>query len=44
MTKTNGEIKKEKKTYHREASGVALETVNAHAEDHELKLYGSCFW
>ncbi|KAM0803916.1 hypothetical protein BDR22DRAFT_818580 [Usnea florida] len=33
----------EKKTYHKRATGNALNTVKKHAKDHELKLYGSCF-
>ena len=32
-----------KKTYHKQATGEALKTANAHSADHELKLYGSCF-
>ena len=32
------------KTYHKKATGVALNTVKKHSKDHELKLYGSCFW
>lgn len=34
----------EKKTYHKKATGVALNTVKKHSKDHDLKLYGSCFW
>lgn len=34
----------EKKTYHKKATGIALNTVKKHSKDHELKLYGSCFW
>lgn len=33
-----------KKTYNKKATGEALKTAEAHAEDHELKLFGSCFW
>lgn len=33
-----------KKTYHKKATGKALETVEKHSQDHELKLFGSCFW
>ncbi|KAI5251993.1 glutathione S-transferase [Aureobasidium subglaciale] len=33
----------DKKTYHKKATGAALETVESHSEDHELKLFGSCF-
>jgi hypothetical protein len=32
------------KTYHKKASGSALATVRKHSKDHELKLFGSCFW
>lgn len=32
-----------KKTYHKQATGEALKTVQAHSADHNLKLYGSCF-
>ncbi len=32
------------KSYHKEATGTAMQTVRKHASDHELKLYGSCFW
>ncbi|KAG9910515.1 hypothetical protein KCV05_g14320, partial [Aureobasidium melanogenum] len=32
-----------KKTYHKKATGKALETVEKHSQDHELKLFGSCF-
>ena len=34
----------EKKTYHKKATGAALNTVKKHSKDHDLKLYGSCFW
>ena len=34
----------EQKTYHRKATGPALATVKRHSKDHELKLFGSCFW
>ena len=34
----------EKKTYHKKATGIALNTVKKHSKEHELKLYGSCFW
>ena len=33
-----------KKTYHKKATGIALNTVKKHSKDHDLKLYGSCFW
>ncbi|EMD01077.1 hypothetical protein BAUCODRAFT_62112 [Baudoinia panamericana UAMH 10762] len=32
-----------KKTYHKQATGLAWETVQAHSSDNDLKLYGSCF-
>lgn len=32
-----------KKTYNKQATGEALKTANAHSNDHDLKLYGSCF-
>ncbi|KAI4728524.1 glutathione S-transferase [Aureobasidium sp. EXF-10728] len=32
-----------KKTYYKKATGEALETVEKHSADHELKLFGSCF-
>lgn len=32
------------KTYHKKATGIALNTVKKHAKEHDLKLYGSCFW
>ena len=35
---------REQKTYHKKATGTALGTVKRHSKDHELKLYGSCFW
>ena len=34
----------EKKTYHKKATGIALNTVKKHAKDQDLKLFGSCFW
>ena len=33
-----------KKTYHKKATGDALVTVKRHLKDHDLKLFGSCFW
>ena len=33
-----------KKTYHKKATGAALVTAKRHAKEHNLKLYGSCFW
>lgn len=35
---------KEQKTYHKKASGNALATAKKHSKDHDLKLFGSCFW
>lgn len=32
------------KAYHKKATGAALTTVKKHSKEHELKLYGSCFW
>lgn len=32
-----------KRTYHTKASGKALQTVEAHAQSNQLKLFGSCF-
>lgn len=32
-----------KKTYHKQPTGEALKTANAHQAEHDLKLYGSCF-
>ncbi|KAF2484351.1 glutathione S-transferase [Neohortaea acidophila] len=32
-----------KKTYHKQPTGEALKTANAHSADNELTLYGSCF-
>ena len=32
------------KTYHKKATGAALNTVKRHTKEHELKLFGSCFW
>ena len=32
------------KTYHKKATGAALATTKKHSKEHELKLYGSCFW
>ena len=32
------------KTYHKKPTGEALVTAKRHSKDHELKLYGSCFW
>lgn len=36
--------KKTTKPAQRKASGSALATARKHAKDHELKLYGACFW
>ena len=43
MSAANG-ASNEKKSYHKKATGLALRTVEAHADEHELKLFGSCFW
>lgn len=43
MSDTNQNGVKEKKTYHKKATGAALETVKAHSHDDVLKLFGSCF-
>lgn len=32
------------KTYHKKATGAALNTIKRHSKEHELKLFGSCFW
>jgi glutathione S-transferase len=32
-----------KKTYHKQPTGRALKTAQAHSKEHDLKLYGSCF-
>lgn len=32
------------KTYHKKATGAALSTIKRHSKEHELKLFGSCFW
>ena len=34
----------DKKTYHKKATGTALETVEKHSQGNDLKLFGSCFW
>ena len=36
--------KTQQKTYHKKATGNALNTVKKHCKENELKLYGSCFW
>jgi glutathione S-transferase len=43
MTDANQNGAKEKKTYHKRATGAALETVKQHSQDDVMKLYGSCF-
>jgi len=35
---------KEAKSYHTKATGAAATTAEEHSNEHELKLYGSCFW
>lgn len=32
------------KSYHKKATGQALQTVKKHSKDNEMKLFGSCFW
>ncbi|KAL7276132.1 hypothetical protein RUND412_000895 [Rhizina undulata] len=34
---------KSQKTYHKKASGQAMQTVKRHSKNNELKLFGSCF-
>lgn len=34
----------QKKSYHKKATGTALKTAEAHLDENDLKLYGSCFW
>ncbi len=34
----------EQKSYHKKATGAALSTAKKHSKEHELKLYGGCFW
>ncbi|OCK80640.1 glutathione S-transferase [Lepidopterella palustris CBS 459.81] len=43
MTDANQTNQTEKKTYHKKATGNALNTVKKHAKEEDLKLYGSCF-
>ncbi|PQE25861.1 glutathione transferase protein [Rutstroemia sp. NJR-2017a BBW] len=33
----------QQKTYHKKASGLALNTVKKHSKENDLKLFGSCF-
>ena len=33
-----------KKTYNKKATGEALKTAEKHADENDLKLFGSCFW
>src|SRR5579871_5524213 len=42
MSNTDQPVK-EKKSYHKKATGDALNTVKKHSKEDELKLYGSCF-
>jgi hypothetical protein len=35
---------KQEKTYHKKATGNASATVRMHSKEHDLKLFGSCFW
>ena len=32
------------KTYHTKATGAAFVTAKRRSKDHDLKLFGSCFW
>ena len=34
----------QQKTYHKKATGLALSTAKKRSKEHELKLYGGCFW
>ena len=38
------DAKSNQKSYHKKATGAALVTVKKHSKEHDLKLYGSCFW
>lgn len=38
------DAKSNQKSYHKKATGAALATVKKHTKEHDLKLYGSCFW
>jgi hypothetical protein len=44
MTPSNEDTKQEKKSYHTKATGAALATAKKRSKEHNLKLYGSCFW
>jgi hypothetical protein len=44
MADTDENAQKEKKSYHTKATGAALATVKKHSKEHNLKLYGGCFW
>lgn len=44
MSTTTATTQDGKKTYHKQATGRALETVQAHAADKPLKFFGGCFW
>lgn len=41
---SNGSNGKQEKSYHKQATGLALQTAKEHEAEHGLKLYGSCFW
>lgn len=43
MSTTTATTQDGKKTYHKQATGRALETVQAHAADKPLKFFGGCF-
>lgn len=36
--------KEQQKTYHKKATGQALQTVKDHSKECDLKLFGGCFW
>ncbi|RAL63787.1 hypothetical protein DID88_003432 [Monilinia fructigena] len=43
LQKREKEDKKTQKTYHKRASGLALNTVKKHSKENDLKLFASCF-
>ncbi|KAK4993948.1 hypothetical protein LTR50_000163 [Elasticomyces elasticus] len=43
MSDANQNGDSQKKSYHKKATGLALQTAEKHSRDHDLKLYGSCF-
>jgi glutathione S-transferase len=44
VMKKDKDKKNQEKTYHKKASGNAAATVRMHSKEHDLKLFGSCFW